>query len=376
MPSESSLSQLSPESSALSPSLRPDLLAMAGYEPVEPVETFAQRYGIPAERIAKLDGNENLYGPCQAAIDAVAQTPFEIYPDPDQRALRDALSAYTGVPSEMIVAAAGSDELIDLVARAVLTPGDQIIDCPPSFGMYRFTAEVCGASVRSVPRHDDFSLDLERLSQAVSERTKLLFLTSPNNPTGNLLTAEELERCLALGPAVVVDEAYIEFAGLANSYAQLAPRYQNLIVLRTFSKWAGLAGLRLGYALLPPAFADLLRVIKQPYTPNVAAEAAGIASLEHRGELMEQVAAIVAERERLLGALAGVGYLSPIPSQANFILCRVLRGDPRDLRDRLRERGVFLRYFDRDPLRGCIRISVARAHETGLLLDALQAIDW
>ena len=349
---------------------------MGGYEPVEPVAACAERFGIPPERIAKLDGNENLYGPCQAAVEAVARTPFEIYPDPDQRRLRAALAEYTGLPPERIVAGAGSDELIDLVARAVLAPGDAIIDCPPSFGMYRFTAEVCGASVRSIPRQADFTLDSGALARQIDERTKLLFLTSPNNPSGNLLSPEELEHCLALGPWVVVDEAYIEFAGLVNSYARLVVQHENLIVLRTFSKWAGLAGLRLGYALLPSAFADILRRIKQPYTPNVAAEAAGIASLEHRGELMERVAAVVAERERLLGALARFDYLSPIPSRANFILCRVLRGSASALRDRLRERGVFLRYFDRDPLRGCIRISVARPHETALLLEALAAIEW
>jgi histidinol-phosphate aminotransferase len=349
---------------------------MAGYEPVEPAEAFAARFAVPPDRIAKLDGNENLYGPCQAAIEAVQRTPFEIYPDPDQRHLRESLAAYTGVAPEFIVGGAGSDELIDLVARAVLSPHDVVLDCPPSFGMYRFMAEVCGASARAVPRREDFSLDLEALARSVDGRSKLLFLTSPNNPTGNLLTQAELDRCLELGPFVVVDEAYIEFAGLAHSYATQVPKHDNLIVLRTFSKWAGLAGLRLGYALLPRALADLLRVIKQPYTPNVAAEAAGIASLQERGELMERVAAIVSEREALLRELARVPYLAPIPSQANFILCRVLRGSPRALRDALRERGVFLRYFDRDPLRDCIRVSVARPRETELLLDALHALDW
>lgn len=355
--------------------VRPDLLAMSGYEPVEPVELTAARYGIAPERIAKLDGNENLYGPCSEAVAAVMQVPFQIYPDPDQRLLREALSAYTGVPADQIVAGAGSDELIDLVGRALLSPGDRIIDCPPAFGMYRFEADLCGAETVSVPRRPDFTLDSEALARAVDARTKIIFLTSPNNPTGNLLSRRELDAVLALGPAVVVDEAYIEFAGLDTSVAALVPQRQNLIVLRTFSKWAGLAGLRLGYGLLPAPFAALLRVIKQPYTPNAAAEAAGVASLQQLEPQMKRVRAIVAERDRLFPELAAIDYLDPIPSQANFILCRVTRGDARRLRDRLRERGVFIRYFNRDPLRDCIRVSVARPQDSDLLLEALRAIE-
>lgn len=348
---------------------------MAGYEPVEPVELIAAKYGTPPDRIAKLDGNENLYGPGPAAARAAAHASFEIYPDPDQRRLREALAAYTGLPPAMIVAGAGSDELIDLIARALLSPGDGIVECTPTFGMYSFTAAVCGATVTAVPRLPDFSLDLEALDLTVDQRTKLIFLTSPNNPTGNLLSREELLYCLDLGPAVVVDEAYIEFAGLGSSFISLVRERENLIVLRTFSKWAGLAGLRFGYALLPAPFADLLRVIKPPYTPNVAAEAAAIASLSEQQLLMGRVHAIVEERDRLMERLKQIDYLAPLPSRANFILCRVLRGEARLLRDRLRERGVFIRYFDREPLRDCVRISVARPRESDLLLDALRAVE-
>lgn len=355
--------------------VRPDLLEMAGYEPVEPVDEIAARYGIPPDKIAKLDGNENIYGPCQAAIDAAGRAAFELYPDPDQRPLRQALADYTGVGPEMIVAGHGSDELIDLIGRAFLAPGDSILECPPTFGMYRFTAAVCGASVKAVPRRADFSLDLEAMRAAAETRTKLIFLPSPNNPTGNLIAEEELEACLGMGPAVVIDEAYIEFAGLERSLAGRVAGLEHLIVLRTFSKWAALAGLRLGYGLMPRALADLLMTIKPPYTPNVAAEAAGIASLRQSEELMEHVRAIVAERERLLGELQAIDYLQPLPSQANFLLCRVLRGEARRLRDRLRERGVFVRYFTNAAVRDCIRISVARRHESDLLLTALRAIE-
>lgn len=355
--------------------VRRDLLGMEGYEPIEPIEAIAGRYGVPIDRIAKLDGNENTYGPTPAVIDAIARAPFEFYSDPDQRSLREALSAYTGVPGSMIVAGHGSDELIDLVGRALLSPGDAILECTPTFGMYRFTAAVCGARVINVPRRPDFSLDLDGIRAAIDARTKAIFLASPNNPTPNLLTLGELDACLGLGPAVVVDEAYIEFAGLDHSYASLVTGRDDLIVLRTFSKWAGLAGLRLGYGLMPEAFANLLMLIKPPYTPNVASEFAGIAALRDRDALMLHVHAIVAERERLIQELAKIPYLQPFPSVTNFILCRVRGGEARRLRDRLRERGVFIRYFSEPAIQDCIRISVARPRETALLLDALRVIE-
>ncbi len=341
--------------------VRPELVGMAGYEPVEPAEAIARRFGVSLDRIAKLDGNENTYGPAPAVVKAIAKASFEIYSDPDQRAL--------------IVAGHGSDELIDLVGRALLAAGDNIVECGPTFGMYRFTAAVCGALVIDVPRGADFSIDLQGLRDAVNRRTKAIFLPSPNNPTGNLLTRPELEACLDLGPVLVLDEAYVEFAGLEHSFAHLVAQRENLIVLRTFSKWAGLAGLRLGYGLMPEPFADLLRVIKPPYTPNVASEVAGVASLEHRAELMVHVGEILAERDRLMTALASVPYLSPMPSSGNFILCRVLTGNARLLRDRLRERGVFIRYFNEPALRDCVRISVARPRESELLLEALRKVE-
>jgi histidinol-phosphate aminotransferase len=153
------------------------------------------------------------------------------------------------------------------------------------------------------------------------------------------------------------------------------PEHANLIVLRTFSKWAGLAGMRAGYGVMPPDLARVLMAIKPPYNINVAAEVAVLASLEDRGTLLEHIALIVAERERLLAGLSAVPYLSPWPSQANFILCRVTRGSARALRDRLRERGIFLRYFGRPGLDDCIRVSVGRPEHTDALLAALAEVE-
>lgn len=354
--------------------VRPDLRRMAGYEAIAPVEVLAGRLGIAPERLVKLDGNENLYGPAPRALAALrAQSNHNIYPDPDQRTVRAALAAYAGVPAEMIVAGAGSDELIDLLGRALIGPGDRVIDLTPSFGMYPFTTALCNGEYVAVPRHPDYSIDLAAVATAVHERTRLIFAASPNNPTGNQLTVAELKGLLAHGVPLVVDEAYVEFSG--GSVAPLTLEYDNLIVLRTFSKWAGLAGLRAGYGVMSPPLAELLMVIKPPYNVNVAAEAAMLASLEDNTVLQQRIALIVAERERMAGLLAALPFVRPWPSSANFVLADITRGDAKAVRDALRRRGVFVRYFDRAGLQDKLRISVGLAMHTDALIAALWEIN-
>lgn len=353
--------------------LRPDLREHAVYEPIEPVEVLAERLGVPPDRIIKLDGNENLYGPSPRVREALAACDrYHIYPDPDQRAVRAAIAEYVGVSAEQIVAGLGSDELIDLLCRALLSPGDGVIDLVPTFGMYVFSTSVNAGRYVPVARREDFGVDVDAVAAVVDPRTKLIFVASPNNPSGNRIEQDELRRLLALPTLVVVDEAYVEFSG--GSYVSLVPLHPNLVVLRTFSKWAGLAGLRAGYGVMHPELARVLLAIKQPYNVTVPAEEAILASLADKAALMRNVAAIVAERERLAALLARVPFLLPIPSEANFILCRVTRGSARALRDRLRERGIFLRYFGRPGLDDCIRISVGKPEHTDALMAALAEV--
>jgi histidinol-phosphate aminotransferase len=361
--------------------IRPDILEMLGYEPIEPADLLAERLGIPPERVVKLDGNENPYGPSPHAIEALARyDAYHRYPDPEQRRLREALAGYVGggVRPEQIVAGHGSDELIDLLIRAAVAPNDAVIDCPPTFGMYGFSTRVAGGRLIEAPRRDDFTLDLDALRSLAGGDAKLCFLTSPNNPTGNRLSREELDAVLATGLLVVVDEAYVEFAG--ENYAALVPERENLVVLRTFSKWAGLAGLRAGYGIMPAALAEVLMQIKPPYTPNVAAEVAMLASLDDREALMERVRAMAGERERMRRALGQLEWLAVYPSEANFVLARLkpgLRGegiDAKAVRDGLAQRGVFVRYFDTARLRDCLRISVGLAEHTDRLVEALKEI--
>ncbi|MCX6023812.1 MAG: aminotransferase class I/II-fold pyridoxal phosphate-dependent enzyme, partial [Chloroflexi bacterium] len=232
-----------PETSTIDALLRPHFRDTEAYASIEPVEVLARRLGIPEDQIVKLDGNENPYGPSPRALAALASFGgYHIYPDPAQRDLRTALAAYTGLPVECLLPGNGSDELIDLLMRLTLEPGDNVVTSGPTFGMYSFNAGICAGSCIDVPRDAAFTVPVAALAAAVTPRTKLIILPSPNNPTGNVLPRADLLKLLKLGPLVLLDEAYGEFAG--ESALDLVPQHENLVVLRTFSKWAGLAGLR------------------------------------------------------------------------------------------------------------------------------------
>ena len=367
--------------------LRPDITALEPYTPVAPIEVLAERLGLPVDRIIKLDANESPYGASPRALAALAAlgggqsdhggygdpSVVAIYPDPNHAHLREKLSAYTGQPAERILCDSGSGELIDLLMRAILQPGDTIVDCPPTFGMYSFDAGIHGARVVNVPRDQAFDLDVEAFADAVDQQgAKLLFVTLPNNPTGNLTARRDIERLLELPLLVVVDEAYVEFAGA--TVVDLVGAHPNLAVLRTFSKWAGLAGLRIGYGLFHEELIEHLWKIKQPYNINVAAQAAALASLEDVDYLMEKVGCVVAERERIFGRLSDMAGLHVYPSKANFLLCRVLGGDAAALKDELMRRGILVRYFNKPGLRDCFRFSIGTPEQNDVLLAAIEEL--
>ncbi len=355
---------------------RPSVVTMEPYTPVFPFDVLAARLGRAPEDIIKLDANENPYGPPPQVQEALSTLRYtHIYPDPESRALRAALADFTGVPADFLLAGAGADELIDLTMRLFLQPGEAIINCPPTFGMYAFDAEICGAQVITVPRHDDFSLAVEAIEAAVwRHRPKLIFLASPNNPDGGWLPDDDLERLLALPLVVVLDEAYVEFAGVQRSRIRMVPQRQNLIVLRSFSKWAGLAGLRVGYGAFPAGLMPHLWKIKQPYNVNVAASAAAIAVLQEPHYLEMHIARMVAERERLTRLLAEIPYLRPYPSQSAYVLCRVVGREARTLKLTLEQEGILIRYFDKPRLRDHIRISVGRPDQTDALVAVLRRL--
>ena len=356
--------------------IRADLASMQAYQPIRPIEVLAARLGYTPDAIVKLDANENPYGLSPRARAALAELQYaHIYPDPESRLLRAALSDLTGRPTGQLLAGAGADELIDLTVRLFLQPGDAILDCPPTFGMYAFDAAVAGAKVIRVPRRPNWSVDVGAVVEAVRQcQPKLLFVSSPNNPDGGWLSDADLERLLDLPLVVVLDEAYVEFAGLERSRIGWVADFDNLIVLRTFSKWAGLAGLRVGYGAFPVALMPHLWKIKQPYTVSVAASTAAIASLEDRAYLEHTVARIVEERERLRRDLGTIPYLRPYPSQANFVLCRVEGRRAGQVKAALEREGVLVRHFDKPRLDDCIRISVGKPGQTDALISMLRRL--
>jgi histidinol-phosphate aminotransferase len=360
--------------------LRAHLESLPPYIPIEPFEVLSSRIGRDPSEIIKLDANENPYGPLPVVREALGNLAFpHIYPDPESRALRTLMEKFTGVPAEHLMAGAGADELIDLLMRVLLEPGDCVLSCPPTFGMYSFDGELNAARVIEVPRKADFSLDVEAVCQAVDMyRPKMLFVATPNNPDGSLLDAKTIDRLLGLPLLIVLDEAYIEFAG-ENLGADLSrirevSSRENLVVLRTFSKWAGLAGLRVGYGAFPSWLMPTLWKAKQPYNVNVAASVAAQVSLEHIDELKTVVVQLKEERSRLFSALQEIPDLKPYPTQSNFILCQVIGRDALELKTQLAEKyGIFIRYFNKPGLRDHIRISVGRPQDTDKLLGALRS---
>jgi histidinol-phosphate aminotransferase len=352
--------------------MQPHLVATPLYVPVEPPDEVAQRIGLPPERIVKLDANENPYGPSPKVAEALAKAQsYHIYPDPEQRKVRAALGRYVGFDPEWLVAGAGSDELIDLLVRLFVPPGETILNFPPSFSFYPFLASVQGASVANVQRRADHTIDLESALIAAKD-ARLTVVASPNNPSGTLLPRDAVEVLAKLGRPLVIDEAYTEFAG--ESCIDLVRRYPNLIVLRTLSKWAGLAGLRIGYMVADPSLIDVIMRIKQPYNVNAAAEIAVLASMDDLPYLQGLVAAIIKEKQRLEVELAKLPGFEVSPSSANFLLCRLNGVSARDVHARLIERGVLVRYFDTPLLQNHLRISAGRPDQTDALLAALREI--
>jgi histidinol-phosphate aminotransferase len=356
--------------------IRADITAMQAYTPTSSLEVFAEELGFLVGELIKLDANENPYGPSPYAINALnnLRDTISIYPDPQSSKLRKLLSDYVGVSANNILVGAGADELLELIMQLFIEPGDTIINCPPTFGMYGFNAPLFHANVINVPRKSDFSLDVEGIEKAARENeVKLLFLCSPNNPDGSMIPQETINRLLDLPLVVVLDEAYIEFSGI-DGMAKRVPKISNLIVLRTFSKWAGLAGLRVGYGIFPGDLMPHLWKIKQPYNVNVAADAAARASLTDWPFLQANIKRIIAERERLGTKLGKLSFLIPYPTHSNFVLCQIEGMPALELKTQLAQKGILIRYFNKPGLTDHIRISVGTPAQTDILLIALQEI--
>jgi histidinol-phosphate aminotransferase len=355
---------------------------MAAYSPILPVDILAARLGVAANKIIKLDANENPYGPSPLVREALNTLDLlHIYPDPESRTLRASLSDVHSVPMENLMAGSGADELIDLLVRVLLEPGDCVINCVPTFGMYNFDTILNYGTCISIPRKADFSLDLAAVEDAVKKNNpKIIFLCSPNNPDGRLMSTEEIAFFLDQPALIVLDEAYVEFTqqdldlGIHQTLIRQVAERENLVVLRTFSKWAGLAGLRIGFGAFPTWMMNSLWKAKQPYNINVAASAAAVVSLQDRHNLAVNVNRIQEERSRLFQKLQGFPAIKPYPSQSNFILCKSEGTLALQVKNELASRGVFIRHYDNSLLNNFFRISVGRPEDTDELVRQLEGI--
>jgi histidinol-phosphate aminotransferase len=353
--------------------VRPDLKSFGGYAASKAPETLKGKIDVPVDKIIKLDANENPYGCSPKVKKALAEySGIHIYPDSGQQELRKYLQEYTGVPMQHIVASAGSDQLIDLLMRLFISKGDEVINCIPTFAMFQFFINLADGTTVNVLRDENFMVDVQAVKNAITPKTKLILLAPPNNPTGTIMPKKDRLEVLVFGIPTLVDEAYYEFTG--ETMADLIGKYGNLMVLRTFSKWAGLAGLRIGYGMFPVEIANILLKIKEPYCVNVAAQLAAIESVKDKDYLLEKVNIISSERDNLFSLLEKTGWLKPYPSKANFILCAVLKGKAKEVQQKLEEMGILVRYFDTPLLKDSLRISVGKPEENKALVQALNKI--
>lgn len=315
-----------------------------------------------------LDANENSLG-------SPLPRPYNRYPDPLQRALKEKLARIKGVPPAHIFLGNGSDECIDLLLRALCVPAaDNVILCPPTYGMYAVSARINDVDVREVPLTADFQLDLPGILSAVDEHTKLIFLCSPNNPTGGCLAREDIEAVLNnFDGMVVLDEAYINFSR-QRSFIRELTEYPNLAILQTLSKAWGLAALRIGMLFASLPLVDVLNRIKPPYNIGQASQELAMEALDRIEQVNAWTRQLVEERGRLASALQALDRVEHIyPSDANFLLVRVK--EARALYEALVARGIIVRDRSRVILcEGCLRVTVGTPAENDALTAAIAAI--
>jgi histidinol-phosphate aminotransferase len=313
-----------------------------------------------------LDANENSFG-------SPLPADYNRYPDPLQLDLKDAISKIKGVPIENTFLGNGSDEAIDLLYRAFCEPAkDNVIILPPTYGMYEVSANINNVEVRKVNLFPNYQLDLNGIAEAIDSNTKIIFICSPNNPTGNSIIRTDIETILANFPGlVVIDEAYINFAK-QRSFIKELTEYPNLVILQTFSKAWGLAALRLGMAFAARPTTDILNKVKPPYNINQATQDLALAALQNVSQVNEWIKLTVEEREKLSADLVELDIVNKVyPSDANFVLAEVT--DASGIYHYLVSQGIIIRDRSKVTLcEGCLRISIGTPAENQTLLTALK----
>jgi histidinol-phosphate aminotransferase len=340
--------------------IRPHLLGLKPYS--------SARDEFEGEASVYLDANENNLGSLAGGVD------YNRYPDPHQKAIKEKLAKLKGVKPEQIFIGNGSDEAIDLLVHLVCEPGqDEILLLPPTYGMYEVSANIHNVGIQRVPLNERFQPVFEKIAEKQNERTKILFLCSPNNPTGNILEPGTVEKLIkSFNGLVVVDEAYIDFTE-APSWSTRLEEFPNLVVLQTLSKAWGMAGLRLGMAFASPKIISFLNKIKPPYNVNVVTQELVSDALDKTAQLNDMLEVIVQERARVVDEFESLGLIEKVyPSDANFVLVQVPNAN--ELYAYLLERGVVVRNRSTQPgCANCLRITIGTPEENDHLLASLKA---
>lgn len=356
----------------------PDYIqAIEPYEPGKPIEDLERDYGIRDS--IKLASNENPLGPSPKAVKAIQAMMNNLhrYPDGGGHALVDRLAVHLGVAPETIILGNGSDEVIGMLSRTLLAPGDQAIMPQPSFLMYQITVRSVGAQPVLVPLKDDLTIDLDAILDRVSPRTRLVFLCNPNNPTGTIVTSSGLSaflKALPSGITVVIDEAYIEFVR-DPSCAQGLDLFKSgfpVATLRTFSKIYGLAGLRIGYGLMASPLVNLLHRIRQPFNAGTLAQVGATAALDDEAYLRNTITLVHSGLDYLFDAIGDLG-IRCFPTQANFFLIDV-RKDADTVFERMLTEGVIVRSMRSYGYPRYIRVSVGLPPENERLVSTLAKV--
>ena len=348
------------------------------YDIGETIEDVANRTGRKPSEILKLNANENFFVPLvflkNLLKEVMDEADFRIYPGEETTDLRESLGKYLRVPREQVMIGNGSDQLIDLISRAILRPGDDALSFTPTFSMYKRCVVVQGATYDAIPLREDFSLDAEKLLASAKPKTKLLFLCSPNNPTANQFDLGTIRHVAEnFEGLVVVDEAYADFSG--KTAVPLLEELGNILIIRTFSKAFGVAGLRLGYAV---ANRDLSSAVSEgfqlPYNVSTIALRVALRILEGIEVINTAIEELKAERTRLIRKLNEIDGIHAFDSVTNFVLFRAGRSSD-DLHKALLERGVMVKNLGRVlDFTNCLRVTVAPSPLSERFLQALREV--
>lgn len=339
---------------------------IAPYEPGRPIDEVKRELGL--DKVIKLASNENPYGPSPKVLDAIMRAAENAnrYPDGGCFYLREALSKRLAVPGENIVFGNGSDELIILALRAFVHPEEEVIISDPTFLVYKIGSKIVEAQIKTVPTKN-FRYDLDGILEAITDKTKLIFIANPENPTGSYINEEDLERFIEKVPkdvVVFIDEAYYEFAkgGDYLETAKLIERSdKNIIISRTFSKAYGLAGLRLGYILARKDIATVVNKVREPFNINSIAQAAGIASMEDTKSLDAYIKLVTEEKKKICDAFEKMN-VEYVPSYTNFILIDTKR-DSKAVFEHCLRSGIIIRDMSAWALDGFVRVNVGLPEE-------------